>query len=99
MSQPGQEIKIKVLGFLGTKAPFDQGGVIRITFPKMAVKTYKLNEKVGKEPFEMMFVNTDRGILMIPFDKTKAENTVREALKFMDTSSLTKEDIDLLMGE
>lgn len=99
MSQPDQEVKIKVLEFLGTSAPFDQGGVIRITFPKVAVQALRMKEKVGKEPYEMIFVRTDKGILLVPLDKTKAANTVRDALKFVDTSHLTKEDLDILMEE
>lgn len=70
-----------------------------MTLPKDVVQKYHLNERVGKDHFSFVFLDTDKGLLLVPLDKIATANSIRDALKFVDTSGLTKEDIDLLMGE
>lgn len=73
-----QEVKLKVRGILGVNHPFWQGGSLRLTIPKGAVRRYGLEEKIKREEyFAPIFLDTDRGILLLPFDKAVNPINVR----------------------
>ena len=93
------EVKISIGGILGIASPFYQGGSLRLTIPKRVVTKYRLEEKVGKEFFSLIFIEADKGIFMIPLDKVVRPDNIREALKFVDLSSLTDEDLKALFEE
>jgi hypothetical protein len=97
--QPNQDVTIKVRGILATAMPSAQGGSIKMTVPKDVVEKYGLKEKIGKQHFAFVFLDTDKGLLLVPLDKLVTASNLREALKFVDTSNLTAEDIDLLTRE
>jgi hypothetical protein len=94
-----QEVRLKIRGILGTCTPFYQGGVIRLTIPKRVVKKYNLEEKVGKEFFSMIFVETDKGMLLLPLEKIIRPDTIRDALNFIDLSKISDEELKALLEE
>jgi len=93
------EVKISVGQVLGIASPFYQGGSLRLTIPKKVAKKYKLEEKIGKEFFSLIFLEADKGIFMIPLDKVVRPDNIRDALKFLDLSGLTDEDLEVLFEE
>jgi hypothetical protein len=40
-----------------------------MTIPKAVAEKYRLGEKVGKGYFEFLFLETDKGILLVPLEK------------------------------
>jgi len=95
----GNEVKISVGAVLGIASPFYQGGSLRLTVPKRVIKKYKLDEKVGKEFFSLIFLEADKGIFMIPLDKVVRPDNIRDALKFLDLTNLTDEDLRAIFEE
>jgi hypothetical protein len=92
------KITIRVKRLLGVAKPFPQGGVWRLTIPKRVVKEYKLEEKLKeKEYFSYIFLDTDKGLLLLPLDKVVNPKNIREALEFMGKLSL--EEIGELLEE
>jgi len=94
-----QEVKLRIRGILGTCTPFYQGGVIRLTIPKRVVKKYDLEQKVGREFFSMIFVETDKGMLLLPLEKLIRPDTIRDALSFIDLSRISDEELKALLEE
>lgn len=95
------EIKIKIEKVLGESPPFKQGGSWRLVIPRRVVKEYKIDELLSnKEYFGFIFLKTDKGILLVPISKVATIQTLREALKFIDFSHITNEDLqDILSDE
>lgn len=82
----------------GFSKPYRQRDSVAVTIPKKIVQSLGLNDKIGKEFFGMVFVETDRGLLLVPFDKDQLNAaTFGGALSFMNLSKLSKEDLDILM--
>jgi len=99
MEEEGK-VEVKIKGPLGVAKPFPQGGVWRLTIPKKAVKEYNLEEKTKrKEFFSYLFLDTDKGILLLPLEKVVNPKNIKEALKFIDLSYLTEEDFEILFEE
>ena len=94
-----QEVKMKIKNILGVSSPFYQGGSLRITIPKRAVKEYKIKEKIGKEYYSLVFLGTDKGILIMPLEKVIRPDNIRDALKFVDLSDFSDEDLRILFEE
>ena len=94
-----QEIKLRIRGILGVAQPFWQGGALRLTIPKRARKKYALDEKVGEEFFALIFLETDRGILLLPLEKVVNPINVRSALQFVDLSKISDEELETLLEE
>ncbi len=92
-------VKIKVNGILGMASPFYQGGSLRLTLPKQVVKKYKLSEKIGKGFFSLIFLEAENGIFVLPLEKVVRPDNIRDALKFIDLSKITDEDLQLLFEE
>lgn len=94
------EIKIKIKGPVGVAKPFKQGkdGVWRLTIPKEVVKENNLEVKT-KGFFAYVFVDTDKGLLLVPLSKMVNPSSLREALDFIDISNLTDEDLEILFKE
>lgn len=90
------EIKIKVNGTVGFKEPFSQGGSFALTIPKRIVKKFQLDEKSEDSFFGFVFVDTDKGILLVPLEQGFRPDAVKNALKFLDISDLTEDDLRLL---
>jgi hypothetical protein len=99
MSESEQEVKLKIKGILGVSSPFYQGGSIRLTVPKRAVTKLKMQDKIGKEFYSMIFMETDKGMLVLPLDKVVRPDNIRDALKFIDLSGLSDEDLRVLFEE
>ncbi|MEM2914611.1 MAG: hypothetical protein QXH91_04340 [Candidatus Bathyarchaeia archaeon] len=93
------KIEVKIKGPLGVAKPFRQGGTWRITIPKRAVKEHDLEVKTKKEYFSYIFVDTDKGLLLLPLDKVVNPKNLRDALKFVDISHLSEEDLKILFKE
>ncbi|MGQ9469215.1 MAG: hypothetical protein ACUVTD_05245 [Nitrososphaerales archaeon] len=94
-----QEIKVRVKKVLGVAQPFWQGSSLRLTIPRRVTDEYKLKWKVGKEFFAFIFFETDRGILLLPFDKVPNPPNVRDALQFIDLSKISDEELEALLEE
>jgi hypothetical protein len=94
-----QEVKLRVRGILGVTQPFWQGGSLRLTIPKRAVKKYALEEKIGREYFALIFFETDKGMLLLPFDKAVNPVNVRNSLQFIDLSKISDEELEVLLEE
>jgi hypothetical protein len=92
-----QTIIAKILSILGVSHPFAQGGSLRLTIPKRMVEKYGLTKK--KDYFGFIFVDTDRGVLLVPLDKAVNPDSIRGALNFMDLSHITAEDLEFLFEE
>jgi len=93
-------IQVKIKAILGDAKPFPQGGSWRLTIPKKVVKEHKLENKMKrKEYFSYIFLDTDKGLLLVPLDKVVNPKTVRDALKFVDISYLSDEDLKILFEE
>jgi len=99
MSGLDQEVKIKIKGVLGVSSPFYQGGSIRLTVPKRAAAKFNMEDKVGKEFYSMIFLESDKGMLLLPLDKVVRPDNIKDALKFFDVSNLSDEDLEILFRE
>lgn len=99
MSGLDQEVKITVKGILGVSSPFFQGGSIRLTIPKRAVKKYGMELKAGKEFNSLVFLETDKGMLLLPLEKVVRPDTIRGALEFVNLSELSDKDLASLLEE
>lgn len=106
-----QEVKLKIKKILGVAQPFKQGGSLRLTIPKRALKIRIDQDKVSaptledkvdrskKEYFALIFFETDRGILLLPFDRVLNPPNVRNALSFIDLSKISDEELEVLLEE
>lgn len=93
-------IEVKIKGPLGIAKPFPQGGVWRLTIPKKVVEEYGLSEATKrKEFFAFIFLNTNKGMLLLPLDKVVNPKNLRDALKFVDISHISEEDLQTLFEE
>lgn len=99
MSKTEQEVKIKIKGVLGVSSPFYQGGSVRLTIPKRAVTKLNMQNKIGKEFYSMIFIETDKGMLVLPLEKVVRPDNIRDALKFIDLSGLSDKDLRVLFEE
>jgi|GEM_PF-6194208 len=98
MSEFGK-IEVKIKGIVGVAKPFRQGGVWRLTIPKRAAKKHDLEHKTRKEFFSYIFLETDKGLLLLPLEKVVNPKNLRDALSFIDISHLSDEDLKLLFEE
>jgi hypothetical protein len=95
-----QEARFRVKNILGVAQPFWQGGALRLTIPKRVRQRYALDEKVGREFFALVFLETDRGILLLPLEKVPLNPiNVRSALQFIDLSKISDEELEVLLEE
>ena len=91
---------VKIQGVLGVAKPFPQGGVWRLTVPEKVVKKHDLDVKRKKgDYFAYVFLDTDKGLLLVPLDKVFTPENLRDALKFVDVSHLSDEDLEILFQE
>lgn len=94
------KVEVKIKRLLGVAKPFPQGGVWRLTIPKKAVKEHHLDEKTRrKEFFSYIFLDTDKGLLLLPLDMVVNPKNLRDALNFVDTSFMSDEDLEILFEE
>lgn len=93
------KIEVKIKGTLGVAKPFRQGSSWKMTIPKGVVKEHNLELKTKKEYFSYIFVDTDKGLLLLPLDKVVNPKNLRDALKFVDVSHLSDEDLKFLFEE
>ena len=94
------KIEVEIKDILGVAKPFPQGGVWRLTIPKRAVKEHDLEEKRKMEKyFSYIFLSTDKGMLLLPFEEVVRPDNIRNALKFFDTIGLSDEDLTILFEE
>ena len=90
----------EILSILGVTTPFQQGGSIRLTVPSRMVKKYKIDDNMRrKDFFGMIFVDTDKGVLIVPLDKAVNPSNINDALGFIDVSEIDKEDLEILFEE
>jgi len=99
LSLTPKKIEAKIINILGVSDPFAQGGSFRLTIPKRMAKKYDLDKTVGKKYFGFIFVDTDKGVLLVSLEKAVNPDNIQNALNFMDTSNLTKEDLKTLFDE
>lgn len=93
-------VELKIKGPLGVAKPFQQGGVWRLTIPKRVVEKYGLKNKMKDEGFfTYIFLETDKGLFLLPLDKVVNPKNLRNALSFIDTSKLSDDDLRLLLEE
>ncbi len=92
--------KIKYLGELGAKQPFLQGESVMMTLPTKLVKKYNLKEKARDKSFTFVFLETDKGCLMVPLgDLLYRADNLKDILGFMKLSGITAEDLKLMLEE
>jgi hypothetical protein len=92
-------VQAKILDILGVSTPFPQGGCVRLTIPKRMVKKFNLEQTNEKAYFGFVFVETDKGILLVALDKAVNTNTIQNTLGFLGLSKITKEDLEELFSE
>ncbi len=92
-------VGVKITSILGVTAPFVQGGSLRLTIPKRMVKKYNLKQKVSQEYFGYIFVETNKGVLLVSLDKVANPPNVKNALGFVDLSNLSKKDLKVIFEE
>jgi hypothetical protein len=94
------KVEVKIKKPLGIAKPFQQGGVWRLTIPKKAVQEYNLEgETKKKEFFSYIFLDTDKGLLLLPLDKVVNPKNLRDALNFVDIGHISNEDLEILLEE
>jgi hypothetical protein len=94
------KVTVNIRDVLGIAKPFPQGGVWRLTVPEKVVKKHDLNVRRKKgRYFAYVFVDTDKGLLLVPLDKVVNPETLRGALEFIDISHLNDEDLKILFEE
>lgn len=100
MSELGK-IEVEIRDLAGVAKPFPQGGVWRLTIPKKIIKKYNLNaeRKIGRY-FAFIFLDTDKGLLLLPLPKVVNPENIRQALmKFVDLSYMSDEDLQIVFEE
>jgi len=76
------QVVVEIKGVLGISKPFPQGGSWRLTIPKRVVERYELSDKIKRDVFfSYVFLDTDKGLLLLPLDKIVSPENIREALK------------------
>jgi len=91
-----QETKLTIKRVLGVSKPFAQGKSLVVTIPHGAVEGLHLRDKLKGGYFGFIFAETNHGLLLVPLDKVANPETVRSALRFVDTSDLSDEDLEFL---
>ena len=56
-------------------------------------------KKLVRSFFSLIFLEADKGIFIIPLDKVVRPDNIRDALKFLDLSNLSDEDLRVLFEE
>ena len=92
-------VEAKILDILGVATPFPQGGCVRLTIPKRMVKKFNLEQAGEKSYFGFVFVETDKGVLLVALDKAVNSSTIQNALGFLNLPKVTKEDLEELFSE
>lgn len=67
---------------------------LAITIPKTIVK--RMNIEKGQT---YVWVTSDKGILLVPFEKLFRPDNLKQILGFMRMSEYSKEDLELLLRE
>ncbi len=93
------QIQITIKGIAGVAKPFPQGGVWRLTIPKQIVRKHNLDKTREKEHFYYIFLETDKGLLLIPLDKVVNPKNLRDALRFIEVSEKDLENIDVIFEQ
>ena len=94
------KIQIRIKKPIGIAKPFQQDGSWRLTIPKTAVKEHDLEEKTERQKsFSYIFLDTNKGLLLVPLDKAANSKNLRDALNFVDISYLSDEDLKMLFEE
>jgi len=93
------QVQVTVKGIVGVSKPFLQGGSWRLTLPKSMVKKMKLNSLYGAEEFHYVFLETDKGTLLVPLTKVVNPANLKDALKFLDLSGMNEKELELLLRE
>ena len=93
------QIQITIKGIAGVAKPFPQGGVWRLTIPKQIVRKHNLDKRREKEYFCYVFLDTDKGLLLVPLDKVVNPKNLRDALRFIEVSEKDLENIDVIFEE
>ena len=100
MSGNEEEFTLRFLEILGVAKVFSQGGSMRMTLPRRMVKKHKLELRISKNtPFYYVVVETNKGCLLVPLKEALSLTTFQDALKFVDISSFSEEDLKALMEE
>jgi len=103
---PFEEIKLRIDRIpLGTGLPFLKGGsgdTMAVTIPAKAVRKLGLREKIGKEISGYIFHSFDlgkrgKGFLLVPVGPDYSIQVLKDALKFVDISDLSDEDLKVLL--
>ena len=100
MMENWPKVEIRIRKPLGVAKPFPQGGVWRLTIPKKVVREHGLEQKMKrKEFFSYIFLDTDKGLLLVPLDKVVNPKNLRDALNLVDISYMSNKDLELLFQE
>ena len=94
-----KSLELKINSILGVTAPFAQGGSIRLTVPKRMVQKYGLKRKLSQGYFGFVFVETNKGVLLVSLNKAVNPISIKDALKFAGISSFNNKDLKLLFEE
>jgi len=81
MEKEKNKITIEIKEILGSASPFSQGGSWRLTIPKRVVAKYEVEKRKREEPYiSFVFVDTDKGLLLLPLSKIVTPENLRNAL-------------------
>ena len=93
------QIQLTIKRIVGVAKPFPQGGVWRLTLPKSMVRKMRLNDLYKSEEFHYVFLETDKGLLLVPLGRIVNPANLREALAFLDLSGIDENELELLLEE
>lgn len=105
-------MKVKIKQIVGAQTPFWQGGSFRMVLPKWIARKYchlgmrkSINKKCGLDQIPFVFIETNKGILMMPLKDLISDSEVsRKMQKLIATGeellghSLTEDEIKELIG-
>lgn len=60
------------------------------------VRKHDVKHKMSKEYFGYIFVETDKGILLVSLDKAINPGNIKNALGFMDFSRITPKELEII---
>ena len=96
-----QQINIKDIDVIGLEDTILQDSSVMMMLPNKLIKKYSLKEKAKGKDFSFVFVDTDKGIMLIPLDDILlgADNIADMIGFFKISDNMTKEDLKILLKD
>jgi len=101
-----KEVKIKLLKMIDSKTPYWQQGSFRMILPRILVRKYghigskqPITRDCGLEDVPFVFIETDKGILIMPLKEALKDPDMMKGLAFAPTSGLSLKEVSKLIHE